>query len=832
MQVRRILFGNLLWLIALHAAAQEGAGVRSFQLKDVELRTALDSLLEWYGVPVVYLDSQVAAKRVDAKCHDCTFEAALKSIVVGHNMHWTFVGGQVIVRQREVPSEPLLSTISGMLNDSLTGDPIAGANVLLLAVGDTSIVHRWCPTNAFGFFSLRNVHAGSYALAVHRVGYRAVREPVAVSPGSAAMRQLSMVAQEFVQPEMTIEGRRSAFPTSQGISTGVYVRATPSDYNQYLLEGARIYNPVQFGGVMTTFNTDALHDVQMVAGGVPPYYGGRIGGILDVALRNGIGTSLHGSATLGTLASNLVLDGPLAHSTTFVLSGRHSYRDMLLSREASNRPPSDLRATEIMGKVSRQLSGNQRISLTGYVQLDGYEKNIDGTFGAQLGNSLHWNNAAANLRWNAVVSPSLFVHTSAIYTRYGFTVDQRLNRSASGNDQYRSTYAIEDVVLRAHGEYFYDEFHTMLAGVELARHRMVGTISAFSSQIAPMTFDGVGPWELAVYVQDQWRLVPSVLAELGARATSFVARQGSFSAIDPRFSLLISLTDETRLFSSLSAVSQFVHPYRNSGIFLFYPSILFYPSSDRVPPSTSLQVSLGMERWYHEHRYRLAVETYYRTTQKSHEFVFDTAMAGSIMDALIIGEGHSYGAEVTLDRRFGAVSGSLRYSLSWASNRFDALNNGEPFRPRFDRRHEIAASMSYTVHEQWSVGATCVLSTNEFPSFRSRGENALSPAYSGDDRGGGPIVADAERTPYAEPYDLNGDRLPGFQRLELRLTHRFASWGMPMEATLRLLNGYGLIDPFLWELRSNPDPRRQWRVTFDAPPLVPVYPVASVSARL
>ena len=84
---------------------------------------------------------------------------------------------------------------------------------------------------------------------------------------------------------------------------------------------------------------------------------------------------------------------------------------------------------------------------------------------------------------------------------------------------------------------------------------------------------------------------------------------------------------------------------------------------------------------------------------------------------------------------------------------------------------------------------------------------------------------------YAEPYDLNGGRLPGFQRLELQVVHRLSWRNLPIEAAVRLLNGYGLLDPFEWELRQSSDPRLRWRATFDPLPLFPLYPEVSLNVR-
>ncbi len=819
MMVKAILFISLLGGVVSEAITQDRAKIHSFRFREVELRTALDSLLRWYEVPLIYLEKDVIGKRISAECNNCGFEEALTAVIKGQGLLSKRVGLQVVLQKIE--TKPPIATFAGTIRDSLTGEAVGGADVLLLNQQDPSKVYRWGSTNQFGFFSLRNIRPGVYVLIVRRLGYRPLNDSIKIHPGST-VRTIAMVEQELVHPVVTIEGRRSAFSALEGISRGVYIRATPSDHNQYLLEGARIYNPLHFGGVMSSFSGDALRDVQVIAGGVPPYYGGRIGGILDVALRDGAEKELAGSAAVGSLSSNLLLEGPAFKGTTFMLSGRRGYPDIFLPRYRTNETPSDLNTAEVMAKITRHLSRDQRLSLSAYFGRDTYGNRIADGRGTQLSNSLRWGNAAANLRWTGVISPSLFFYASAIYTRYGFDVNHRLE-GIGGLQKSASNYFIEDAALRAHAEYFYDEYHTVLAGVELVRHRKGGRISEFSTQIAPMSFDGVSPWELAVYFQDQWRLSPSVLAEVGARATSFIAKEGSFSAVDPRFSLLVSLRDDLRFLSSLSAVNQFVHPYRNSGIFLFYPSIFLYPSTEKNPPSPSLQVSLGMEKNLQEDRYRIAVESYYRMTQKLHEFVFDTTMAGLLSDALILGEGNVYGIEVTVDKRLGDITGSMRYGLSWASNRFAELNSGEPFSPRFDRRHELYAMLSYSPHENWSLGLTCLLSANPFPSVAPR-SLGMVPFTLGE-------TAARAYVQYAEPYDLNGGRLPGFQRLEVRAMHRFSLWGRSFHGTLRLLNGYGLVDPFVWELRQNLDDRLKWSVVLDAPSLFPLYPVVSVGVR-
>jgi hypothetical protein len=92
---------------------------------------------------------------------------------------------------------------------------------------------------------------------------------------------------------------------------------------------------------------------------------------------------------------------------------------------------------------------------------------------------------------------------------------------------------------------------------------------------------------------------------------------------------------------------------------------------------------------------------------------------------------------------------------------------------------------------------------------------------------GGTEIAEAQ----ALDGDLNGSRIPGFQRLEFKLLHGFSLWQLPMQASVGFVNGYGLLDPFAFTLRANPDNRLKWSARFDAPEVFPLYPVVNVSVR-
>jgi len=716
-----------------------------------------------------------------------------------------------------------MATISGIVTDSLTGERIADANVVLQDTSDqgNATLRRWCPTNSFGFYSLRRVSPGAHTLIISALGYGGAKVPVVVTAEASVRHDFGLKQEDITLQEITVEGRRTALAPAEGFSRGIYIRSAPSDQNQYFLDGARIYNPSHFGGVLSTFNAEVLNDVEVAVGGLPPYYGGRIGGVLDFSMRDGSRDRLSGSVGTSSLGLNLSLEGPIRSGTTFLVSGRRGYPDAAVPFLSSHGTPSRLGSMEFVGKVSHRLSSSDQVFLSAYVGRDSYNNHVQGS-GSLLDNNFSWGNSTLNLRWMGIALPSLFLHASAVYTRYDFTIDHSLREMGlpPSDVPLSSDYAIEDVSLRAHAEHFYDEQHTIRAGVELTRHQMRGSVSEFSSQIAHMSLQGYSSWELSVYLQDQWRILPRVTAELGGRATSFTGDKGSFSTVDPRFSLLVSLDDQARLYTSLTSVNQFVHPYRNSGVFLFYPSIFWYPSTERVKPSTALQLTAGVQKGMKGNVYSISTEFFYRVTNNLHECATDTTAAQStdLSDLIIFGTGRSYGMEFSLRKRTGDLTGSISYTLSWARSTFAELNGGDPFAPRIDRRHEVQVSTSYAPDREWVFGALCVLASEQSPSFDPN------------------IVSSKRNFPSGATYeanfiDVNGSRLPGFQRLEFTILRRFPFAGIPCQASLRLMNSYGLLDPFNWELRNSSDVRFKWRARLQELKVFPLFPTLGLMVR-
>jgi hypothetical protein len=773
----------------------------------------------WYGVSVIYLDADVAGAAVTAECTGCRLEEALERVLGGQDLTWARTGQQIVLMKHRVRVHPAVASLSGSVTDRRTGDAVGAANVSLTPIPGSGHggVTRSCPVNDYGFYALRNVVPGTYAVEVRAVGFQTRRETLDLEPGEARKGDFSLDAVEIRLQEVTVEAQRTALLPSEGYARGTFLRAAPTDQNQYLLDGVRIYNPTHFGGVLTTFNGDALNEVDVNRNGLPPSYGGRIGGFLDLSMRNGSRHALSGAVGTGSLGSHLALEGPIGPAT-FLFSWRRGYPDPAVPFLEAYGTPSPLGTTEVIGKLSARLTSSQQVSASAYVARDAYTGAATEP-GLELSNNFGWRNEAYAARWAGLVSSSLFLTASAAYAGYGIDLEHVLSGGAAGADAGRKAtdFSIDDLSFRAQAEHFYDESHTLRGGVELAVRRSVGTIDEFSTLIAPMPLSDSDTWELALHVQDVWAVAPGVMAGLGVRATSYSGAGASFSGIDPRVSVAVGLGEGSRIYASFSAITQYVHAYRNSGFFLIYPPIFWYPSTDIAKPSTALQAAVGGQSAAGDD-VALTAEAFYRVTRNQHGFYLEqpARQDGVLTDVLRLGSGYSYGLEVGIRKQTGDLRGSLSYTLAWAEEQYDAIRGGGRFPSQFDRRHEVQGALMWTPAEGWGLGALCVLASDD--GLETSYTVASPPSVLDPNFAGIPLM------------DVNGGRLPGFQRLEIEVLKTFTIDQLLCQASLKLINTYGLIDPFAIDLLQAGD-QVTWRARLEEMEFFPLFPALSLSVR-
>ncbi len=113
-------------------------------------------------------------------------------------------------------------------------------------------------------------------------------------------------------------------------TSGFYVRGGGPDQNLILIDGVPVYNANHLFGFFSVFNTDAISEVNIIKGGFPARYGGRLSSVLDIRMKEGNLKKFSGSASSGIISSKFMVEGPIVKDkTSFIVSARRTYIDIL-----------------------------------------------------------------------------------------------------------------------------------------------------------------------------------------------------------------------------------------------------------------------------------------------------------------------------------------------------------------------------------------------------------------------------------------------------------------------------------------------------------------------
>ena len=155
--------------------------------------------------------------------------------------------------------------------------------------------------------------------------------------------------------------------------------------------------------------------MQLYKGSYPARFGGRLSSVIDVTMKEGNTQKVKGTASIGPILARLTLDGPLSDDgrTTFALSGRRSYIDLLLRPiiNAANTSDESNQTNfffyDLNAKVSHRLDDKSRLYLSYYQSKDvlALQTKFQDTFRGALRNTelstgLNWvsNTASAKQR--------------------------------------------------------------------------------------------------------------------------------------------------------------------------------------------------------------------------------------------------------------------------------------------------------------------------------------------------------------------------------------------------------------------------------------------------
>jgi outer membrane cobalamin receptor len=250
-------------------------------------------------------------------------------------------------------------TISGYIIDNTNGEKLIGANVF------DSKSKKGMATNTYGFYSLTLAN-DSVNLVISYLGFVSQNKRFSLTNDTLInvhlnenleLKEVEIVADRIEKIEDKVAMSTIEISISQienipalmgevdvlkavqllpGVQSGgeggsgMYVRGGGPDQNLILLDGATVYNASHLFGFFSVFNSNSIKNVELVKGGFPARYGGRLSSVLDISMKEGNNKKLSGEGSVGIISSNLTLEGPIKNeNTSFIISARRTYADIL-----------------------------------------------------------------------------------------------------------------------------------------------------------------------------------------------------------------------------------------------------------------------------------------------------------------------------------------------------------------------------------------------------------------------------------------------------------------------------------------------------------------------
>ncbi len=710
--------------------------------------------------------------------------------------------------------------ISGFVTDGISGEALYGTNILLYK---DSLNTQYPPfagtvTNSYGFYAIPGVPKGRYFLIARYIGYKPlIREVEIASAGKSVQYNFEMIAENINLEEIYITGEKNkealistinippelltklpslsgeaaifkalqllpGIQTANEMTSGLYVRGGSPDQNLTLVDGVIFYSPAHLGNFSSSFNSDAVQSVKLIKGAFPAEYGGRLSSVLDVRLRSGTKEKNKGLIGLGTLSSRFVLEGPLGENSTYLFSGRKMYYDVIQNNFFENSIIPRYNYHDLNSKISYNVSASDILWVEGTLSRDNLyspSAGIDNDY------NIEWQNNAVSLSWLKINSKSVFLNNSISYVDYRFRSILNDKTPNAESPSYFSSSILNDLFIKISAEIHFSEAHTVKTGAEVAVHSYNLIYNDFYDEILERNLNeeqGITATEAAFYLEDGWRILPQLEANLGGRLYYFKSKK--YFRFEPRVSSSYSFSENFKINAAFAEAHQFLHLIIRNDISL--PTDLWYPSSDEIAPAKARQYVFGFDSFFGNHEYQLSVEGYYKEMKNLYEFknapVFKPGV--SVSEFLTTGEGEAYGVEFFLNKRAGSFSGWIGYTLSWTKRKFEGLNAGKVFYPRYDRRHDVSIILAYNLTEQLSFGASWTYATGQ-------GYTVPAGQYQFPD-----IGLNNSSSIRIDYTDRNAYRLPAYHKLDLNASYKFEFLNLPFEAYLNIYNLYNRQNPF------------------------------------
>ncbi len=649
-------------------------------------------------------------------------------------------------------------TISGYVQEENSGENLIGVSIY----DRTS--KKGTSSNQYGFYSI-TLEKGTYEIIYSFIGLNTITKKINLNKNirsNISLSEKSILSEEVIitsekqdkniessnmsQTKLEVKnikkipvilGEIDVLKSAQllpGIQSGgegnsaLYVRGGGPDQNLILLDEAVVYNAAHLFGFFSVFNADAIKDIDIIKGGMPAEYGGRLSSVLNISMKDGNNKKYKADGGIGLLSSRLILQGPVQkNKSSFIVSGRRTYIDVLskpFMPKDNAFSGSGYYFYDLTTKINYRISDKDRLYLSGYFGRDIFNfSNSDNGIAIKI----PWGNATTSLRWNHLFNDKLFMNASLIFSdyRFEFNIEQQ-------EFELKIFSGINDWNTKVDFLFQPNNRHTIKFGTNYTYHEFTpGNATGKSGDVVfePDEIFKQYSNEGALYLSDDFEISDALKIHVGLRYSSFQhsgyirfreylenefnASNDNYRHVEPRLSFRYKLNTNSSIKGAYTQNYQYIHLASTSSVSL--PTDLWIPSSSGIEPKFSDQYALGYFKNLKNNMYETSIEAYYKGMTNLIEYKEgvlpeDNTNSGSD-DAFAFGNGNSYGIELLLKKSKGKTTGWIGYTLSKTTRYFDDVNNGVAFPAKYDRRHDLSITATHKLSEKWTLSSVFVYAT-------------------------------------------------------------------------------------------------------------------------
>ncbi len=702
-----------------------------------------------------------------------------------------------------------VARVKGTLLHMETGEPVAGATMVLTETGKGSISDQngivtmaLAPGRYSVQFSFIGMEQVNVVLEVHSDGNFQLQ----MQPAVIALNEVMILGEQYRDINSTdigverfsmntlkqvpvFMGERDVIKISKllpGItsageaSSGVNVRGGNVDQNIFYIDRLPVYNTSHLFGFFSAFNSDIIRDFSIYKGNVPVNYGGRLSSVFNILTRKGNNKIYTAHAGISPVSAHLTFEGPIRKEhSSFLVSGRSSYSDWILNRiEDPEIRNSDAFFYDLAASLNFKPGTKNTLQMFYYQSFDDFKY-------GEL-SDYEYANRGGSVNWIRNISPALTSKVTGTVSTYRFgNVDKsEISRA------YSHEYMLNHNELLADLTWVPAINHNVGFGANLIYYRLdQGRITPYGAESirsrADLGFEHAV--EGSLFVSDNITLA-SWLNLYGGFRYSYYSRLGpetvmfyeagqpkientivdslSFGNLQsvrfnsgPEFRIAMNMKTGPNTSFKLAFNQMRQYLFMLSNTVTISPTDQWKLSDYHIDPQSGYQFSAGAYHIFPRPGVSGSLELYYKYSRDIVEYKDGADFVNTPLTETQVLQGfqNAYGAEVMLQKNSGRLDGWISYTLSRSEmqvpgdNEFEDINRGEPYPSNYDRPHVLNLVANYHINRRFSVSSNVVYMSGRPVTFPTS-------LYYIDD------VA------YIDYFARNEFRVPDYFRIDLSLT--------------------------------------------------------------